>query len=555
LSRSSSLLPLLLLCFGCNKLFAKDQPAPAADEKAEASEPAHGEAAAPSERGEPGSGRYSVPFAWEISPEEPLAKARRFMSDVLNANDAFVGQGRDHFKPFLEAEHPRATVLTCSDSRIQPSAWDANPENDSYTVRNLGNQLSTALGSVEYGVERLHTPVLLIIGHTGCEAVQQALDASEKDKGPIADELSHIKLREGHAKKAEMDLLEAVTANVNAQVAEAVTHFASFVQSGELTVVGAVYDHKNEMEHGHGRLLLVNVNSNVEQARIDAFQEAVKEKKVAAPAPAATRRAPTPDDRMRTLFEGAGALPQGRASISAVNIIGNGGFDAVEVGTVRESPGHAASPARGAPAAHTSAPARSAEQNKADIAASLQRVAAAVGAPGPSTAKAQEPATARAAAAHGAPAAGHGSAENGHAAAADPKPRPTSPAAGEGGHDSPPPVSGPPRSEPGPPPGAAREAPAHDSKPSAPAKSQAPAREAKPGAPAKAPEAGHEKPPAPAKSGAAGAPDAAHDTAPSKPAEKPGGAKAGAAKPGDEAAKPAPARAPRETQAKPAGEH
>ena len=136
-----------------------------------------------------------MPFAWESSPEEPLARARTFMGEVLTANDAFTKQGSGHFTPMLEQERPRATVLTCSDSRVQPSAWDATPENDDYTVRNLGNQLTTAVGSVQYGVERLHTPVLLIIGHTGCEAVKTALDKA-KGKDAIAEELAHLKLPE-----------------------------------------------------------------------------------------------------------------------------------------------------------------------------------------------------------------------------------------------------------------------------------------------------------------------------------------------------------------------
>jgi carbonic anhydrase len=529
LARSHSLLPLLLLGFGCNKLFAKDEPAPAAEEKAEASEHAEASSGAAAEHAAPGSGRYSVPFAWEISPEEPLAKARRFMGDVLSANDVFMAQGRDHFKPFLEAEHPRATVLTCADSRIQPSAWDANPENDSYTVRNLGNQLSTALGSVEYGVERLHTPVLLIIGHTGCEAIQSALDESEKDKkSAIATELSHLELAKGDGKKHEMSLLEAVTANVNAQVAEAVAHFAPYVQSGELTVVGAVYDHKNELEEGNGRLQLVNVNSNVEQARIDAFKEAVKEKKVAAPAPSAAKRPGAPDDRMRSLFEGARSLPDGRASISAVNIIGNGGFDAVEAGTLHEAPARGASPARPS--------ARTAEQNKADIAASLQLVAAAVGAHGP----AQDEGAA--APGHGAPAPGHSAPPNAHAApAAASKPRaaPAPDTAGHGaapregaaGHGATkesgraPPAPPLPKGvlpPPGPPPTVVHEAvPLHDAKSSAPAKAPPAAHDEK-APPAKAPAAGHEKPAGPAK--AAPAPAKPTPEAPSKEAHgKPAG--------------------------------
>ena len=49
-----------------------------------------------------------------------------------------------------------------------------SPDNDLFMVRNIGNQMATAEGSVEYGVRHLHTPLLLIIGHAACGAIKAA---------------------------------------------------------------------------------------------------------------------------------------------------------------------------------------------------------------------------------------------------------------------------------------------------------------------------------------------------------------------------------------------
>jgi carbonic anhydrase len=342
LARVHRLLPFLLLSLGCNKLLAKDAPAPPAGEPGKVEAPpaeADGqgkETAGQGGEAHPRPGRYGVPFAWEISPEEPLAKARTFMAEVLGANATFMKRGKGFFTPFAEAETPRATVLTCSDSRVQAPVWDASPENDGYTVRNLGNQLATALGSVEYGIERLHTPVLLIIGHTGCAAIESVLEKKEKGKGPIADELSRIELPERHRHGRESEewslLTKAVVANVDAQVADAVAHFAHHVQSGELTVVGAVYDFQNELDDGHGRLRLVNVNSNIEPSRVEAFQAAVKAgDKSQAPPALGQRRVQNP---LSTLVDRTGRpLPGGpRATINAVSILGSG--DPMSEGTL-----------------------------------------------------------------------------------------------------------------------------------------------------------------------------------------------------------------------------
>jgi len=331
---------------GCNKLFAKDAPAPPAEgaggEQAKTAEPvaepAHADS--PSAEGHDAhAARYGVPFAWEASPEEPLARARKFMAEVLNANETFMAQGRDHFTPFVDDEKPRATVLACADSRVQAGAWDSSPENDDYTVRNLGNQLATSRGSVQYGVEQLHTPVLLIVGHTGCDAVKTVMNKAVKGKDAIGDELSRMKLadrRRGGDSGEWSGLTSAVVANVDAQVAEAVAQFSPFVQSGELTVVGAVYDFANELDDGHGRLRIVNVNSNTEDERIAAFVEAVKlSEKPAARSPSFARR--TPDERARALLDGSNRLQPGspRATVNAVSVVGSGGFDAVTSGTLR----------------------------------------------------------------------------------------------------------------------------------------------------------------------------------------------------------------------------
>jgi carbonic anhydrase len=280
-----ALLTLSLAAFGCNQLKAlaggnkkKEKPpaaaeAPAAAVPAVAAEPAKAVAAA--EPAEPA--RYGVPFAWESSPNEPLAKARGFLAEALRSNQLAVGQGRQHYTPFIEAQTPRATVITCADSRVQSDAWDRTPENDDFTVRNIGNQVSNALGSVEYGVEELHTPLLLVVGHTGCGAVKAAMGKPDELSPAIRSELAALKLppaRKGA--KPEDAWTEAVAANVNAQVQLATEHFAELVHSGDLTVVGAVYDFRNDLGKGYGRLQVINVNTNTDPPRIEAFLKAVQ---------------------------------------------------------------------------------------------------------------------------------------------------------------------------------------------------------------------------------------------------------------------------------------
>jgi carbonic anhydrase len=224
-------------------------------------------------------GKFIVPFAWEAAKDEPLALTRQFLADVLTDNREYMEHGDKFFAAFADKQTPRATVLTCADSRVHSTAWDVTPENDDFIIRNIGNQLENAEGSVEYGIEHLRTPLLLVIGHTGCGAVKAAMGDISKLSAPIQKELQHIHLPKPAAGKTpEGAWAEAVIANVNNQVETALKHFGKEVQAGQLTVVGAVYDFRNDLLQGAGKLTVVNVNGNAEAERMAAFVEAVSGK-------------------------------------------------------------------------------------------------------------------------------------------------------------------------------------------------------------------------------------------------------------------------------------
>lgn len=213
---------------------------------------------------------YPMPFV--VTPE--LTTARTFLTTLWRDNAAFVrANGPQHFAPFRDGQKPRATLVTCADSRVQSTALSAMPENELFTIRDIGNQIETAEGSVEYGVEHLNTPVLLILGHTGCGAVKAALEGAEA--GPaVAHELASIHI----AKKRKADPVawaEGVIEHVHGEVAVALRLFADRVRDGRLTVVGAVYDFRDDLGHGAGKLTVIDVNGQSEQAKVDAFITAI----------------------------------------------------------------------------------------------------------------------------------------------------------------------------------------------------------------------------------------------------------------------------------------
>jgi carbonic anhydrase len=220
------------------------------------------------------AGKFALPFAWEKSPTEPLSRARTFLREMQDDNAQHVTKHGAAVRGYAARESPRTTVLTCADSRVQASAFDATPENDDYTVRNLGNQLETSLGAVQYGVESVGTPVLLILGHTGCEAVRAAASDGHVPDA-VRRELSAIRVKKVKGRLDDKRLASAVIENVHEQVKSALKRFSGRVTSNDLTIIGAVYDLRNDLGKGVGRVSIVNVNGNRDEARLKAFMDAI----------------------------------------------------------------------------------------------------------------------------------------------------------------------------------------------------------------------------------------------------------------------------------------
>ena len=77
-------------------------------------------------------------------------------------------------------QHPFAIVLSCSDSRVPPEMVFDQGFGDLFVVRTAGNITDdVAMGSLEYGAEHLHVPLIVVLGHEHCGAVEATLQGGE----------------------------------------------------------------------------------------------------------------------------------------------------------------------------------------------------------------------------------------------------------------------------------------------------------------------------------------------------------------------------------------
>jgi carbonic anhydrase len=140
---------------------------------------------------------------------------------------------------------------------------DKTPEGDLFMIRNIGNQLTTAKGSVQYGVNHLNSSLLLFIGHSACGAIKAAKSDYSALESDIKRELDTITI----AKEGEV--IEGVKANVNSQVTDALKEFSDKVKHGQLLIVGAVYDFSDDMKLGAGKLNIINMNGETDVAKFN----------------------------------------------------------------------------------------------------------------------------------------------------------------------------------------------------------------------------------------------------------------------------------------------
>lgn len=205
-------------------------------------------------------------YAATLGDRQAAPAAKEVMRNLAQDNRNFVRKhGPAYFSHFVDGQHPRATVVTCSDSRVHTHALDATPDGDLFMVRNIGNQIATAEGSVEYGIHHLHTPVLLIVGHSACGAIKAAAGDYGGESVPIRRELDTLQISKGEPG------MNSVKLNVHNQVRYAMDKYEEAVLTGKLTVVGAVYDFRNELRQGQGRLTVIDVNGESDPARIAAL--------------------------------------------------------------------------------------------------------------------------------------------------------------------------------------------------------------------------------------------------------------------------------------------
>jgi carbonic anhydrase len=173
------------------------------------------------------------------------------LKDLMDGNERFrkgetIAPRRSpaDFSSMALRQAPKAIVIGCADSRVPPEILFDQGVGDLFVIRIAGNIVNPAetgvAGSIAYAVLVLGAPLVMVLGHSNCGAVEAALNGKKDSLPPSIRELVAM-VQTG----SERDLRQAIIANVKAGMAKAKDVDASFnhlIQKDQLKITGCVYD-------------------------------------------------------------------------------------------------------------------------------------------------------------------------------------------------------------------------------------------------------------------------------------------------------------------------
>lgn len=168
-----------------------------------------------------------------------MTKEAETVKDRLSqGNLAFISKYSQELPKHVSGQSPKAAVLTCSDSRVPPELIFDASIGEIFVIRVAGNVAfdSSVLGSLDYAVAHLHVPLLVILGHSHCGAVN-ASEGGPGDDSSIGQIVEEIRCAFGTGDNIKQNVLRQIELlKTRSQT------IADALEKGQLEVKGAIYN-------------------------------------------------------------------------------------------------------------------------------------------------------------------------------------------------------------------------------------------------------------------------------------------------------------------------
>ncbi len=181
--------------------------------------------------------------------------------EMLHGNERFVAGEPQHPRQDVERREappagpaPQAALFGCSDSRLAAEIIFDKGLGDLFVVRNAGQVISdSVIGSLEYAVAVLGVPLIVVLGHDQCGAVNAAIDSLQPGASPLPPHIRSLiqpiipavqRVRSAEPGAVRPDSIDVGREHLRDTVAELLQGselISDAVAAGTLAIVGANY--------------------------------------------------------------------------------------------------------------------------------------------------------------------------------------------------------------------------------------------------------------------------------------------------------------------------
>jgi carbonic anhydrase len=198
-----------------------------------------------------------------LTPAEAWQRMLEGNARFVAGQSSHPNQDASRRASLVNTQHPFAVIFGCSDSRLAAEIIFDVGLGDIFVVRTAGQVIDDAvLGSLEYSVGILKTPLIVILGHDSCGAVTATMDAINTGimpKGFLRDLVERITPSVLAAKREDVhDVNSAVVEHVrqtSQRLVDSSRVIADAVEDGSVAVIGVAYrlsEGKAELVSGFG---------------------------------------------------------------------------------------------------------------------------------------------------------------------------------------------------------------------------------------------------------------------------------------------------------------
>jgi len=182
-----------------------------------------------------------------ITGEQALQNLMEGNARYASGNASHPDQSVERRSELIAGQHPFAVIVGCSDSRVPPEVIFDQGLGDIFVIRTAGQVLDdVAIGSIEYAVEHLAVPLVVVLGHDSCGAVTAAVMGGEAEGHldsivnfiePAVDDAREM----GNASDLLNNSIDNNVYNIVDELKDSQPILSEKVENGELLIVGARY--------------------------------------------------------------------------------------------------------------------------------------------------------------------------------------------------------------------------------------------------------------------------------------------------------------------------